>query len=285
MHSVVIKVDGEQPFIFLRQVVGVDMFSQLDLRCRRSVDPNFDVGASPWIWTCHSSLFFFARDYCTDDSAPVLVDPLKVIIDDGKGGLGNAELNETMAVAFQDFDSVTVNVAPETDFQGVLEIFDGDSGDVVASFEASEADYDAATGVAVFDLSSEDPFEPGLYEVRVGSKYLAEVYIAIPGDVNLDGMVDDSDVEIIQQNLSSSGMWMTGDVNCDGVVDGLDLAIVEMNLVLLGDINRDGVVDFNDIGPFIDVVLGGPTQVEADINQDGVVDFDDIVPFIALVLS
>ena len=155
----------------------------------------------------------------------------------------------------------------------------------MASFEASEADYDAATGVAVFDLSSEDPFEPGLYEVRVGSLFLAEVYIAIPGDVNLDGMVDGSDLEIVQQNLSAPGMWMTGDVNRDGVVDGLDLAIVEMNLVLLGDINRDGVVDFSDIGPFIDVVLGGPTQVEADINQDGVVDFGDIVPFIDLVLS
>ena len=45
------------------------------------------------------------------------------------------------------------------------------------------------------------------------------------------------------------------------------------------------MVNFFDIPMFIDVVLTNVFQAEADINEDGLVDFDDIAPFIDLVLG
>ena len=137
----------------------------------------------------------------------------------------------------------------------------------------------------MFDLSAEGPFAPGRYDVRVANLYQADVYVAIPGDVNLDGTVDTVDRQIIEDNIeagaTTTGVWTTGDVNNDGVVDELDLEIVDGQLPLLGDINGDGVVNIGDIAPFIDILFGGrPTQVEADINGDGVVNIGDIAPFI-----
>ena len=198
--------------------------------------------------------------------------------------LGIAGLNEIPVAAFRDLETVMVQVAPGPVFRCNLIVNDADTGQPVASFDPSDAAYDAATGMAVFDLSSEGPFAPGMYDVRVGTLYRAEVYVAIPGDVNLDGTVDTADRQIVLDNLSNGGVWTTGDVNNDGVVDELDLEIVDGQLPLLGDINGDGVVNIGDIAPFIDILFGGrPTQVEADINGDGFVNIGDIGPFIDIL--
>ena len=198
--------------------------------------------------------------------------------------LGIAGLNEIPVAAFRDLETVVVQVAPGPVFRCNLIINDAATGQPVASFDPSDAAYDAATGMAVFDLSSEGPFAPGMYDVRVGTLYRAEVYVPIPGDVNLDGTVDTADRQIVLDNLSNGGVWTTGDVNNDGVVDELDLEIVDGQLPLLGDINGDGVVNIGDIAPFIDILFGGrPTQVEADINGDGFVNLGDIGPFIDIL--
>ena len=199
--------------------------------------------------------------------------------------LGIAGLNEIPVAAFRDLETVVVQVAPGPVFRCNLIINDADTGQPVASFDPSDAAYDVATGMAVFDLSSEGPFAPGMYDVRVGTLYRAEVYVAIPGDVNLDGTVDTVDRQIVLDNLSNGGVWTTGDVNNDGVVDELDLEIVDGQLPLLGDINGDGFVTFGDLGPLLDIIFGAPTQVEADINGDGVVSFGDLGPLLDLVFS
>ena len=203
--------------------------------------------------------------------------------------LGIAGLNEIPVAAFRDLETVVVQVAPGPVFRCNLIINDAATGQPVASFDPSDAAYDAATGMAVFDLSSEGPFAPGMYDVRVGTLYRAEVYVAIPGDVNLDGTVDTVDRQIIEDNIeagaTTTGVWTTGDVNNDGVVDELDLEIVDGQLPLLGDINGDGAVTFGDIGPLLDIIFGAPTQVEADINGDGVVSFGDLGPLLDLLFS
>lgn len=244
--------------------VNVTMNSGLGAQCNRfsngsATASTGDGGASPFRWISVCSAFFFARDYCIDESGPtfdedgILVDengdpvpdpdpngdpnggggasgvvgchPLKVLIDDSKGGIGPAEINGTTLPAFNGLDTVTVMVAAGSDFQCDLEIFDSKTGQLVASLDAAEATYDAATGIAVFDLSMLDPpIEPGLYDVRVGSMFLAEVYAAIPGDVNLDGTVDvlnDAFVLIGNLGRSMGVTWFDGDVNCDGRVDVL----------------------------------------------------------------
>ncbi len=56
------------------------------------------------------------------------------------------------------------------------------------------------------------------------------VAFAYYGDVNLDGVVDGLDLNILGSNwLSTSGIWSLGDLNYDGVINGLDLDLLSSN--------------------------------------------------------
>ena len=49
----------------------------------------------------------------------------------------------------------------------------------------------------------------------------------VPGDANLDGTVDNTDLTIVATNYYQTGMtWQYGDFNCDGTVDLADWAIM-----------------------------------------------------------
>ena len=53
---------------------------------------------------------------------------------------------------------------------------------------------------------------------------------AMPGDANLDGAVNGTDLNIVLSNYNQTGMdWYHGDFNGDGAVDGADLNIVLSN--------------------------------------------------------
>jgi len=52
---------------------------------------------------------------------------------------------------------------------------------------------------------------------------------------------------------------------------------------VLGDVNLNGVTNFQDIPPFITLLINGEYREEADINRDGVVNFQDIPPFIEIL--
>ncbi len=53
---------------------------------------------------------------------------------------------------------------------------------------------------------------------------------AIPGDVNLDGVVNGTDLSVLNQNLGNTGeFWTHGDVNQDTVVDGTDFLAWQRN--------------------------------------------------------
>lgn len=54
---------------------------------------------------------------------------------------------------------------------------------------------------------------------------------------------------------------------------------------ILGDVNMDGDVNFQDIPPFISLLISGGFQTEADIDAGGDVDFQDIPPFINLLMQ
>ena len=55
--------------------------------------------------------------------------------------------------------------------------------------------------------------------------------------------------------------------------------------IIPGDVNLDGAVNFEDISPFISVLMIGEYKAEADIDQNGVVDFADIPTFIQLLIG
>jgi hypothetical protein len=56
----------------------------------------------------------------------------------------------------------------------------------------------------------------------------------LPGDVNMDGVVDQADFTALTQSWGATGkaggsLWSSGDLNCDGTVDSADLAILQAN--------------------------------------------------------
>lgn len=84
------------------------------------------------------------------------------------------------------------------------------------------------------------------------------------GDANLDGTVDQSDLQILADHLQGIGLgWAGADFNGDGVTDELDVAVAEANwdvsgpltfeeaaqavgLLAPGDFNNDGRIDGAD---------------------------------------
>jgi hypothetical protein len=59
--------------------------------------------------------------------------------------------------------------------------------------------------------------------------YSATPDSAIPGDANLDGMVDIADLGILAANWQQVGIWGTADFNADSVVNIADLGILAAN--------------------------------------------------------
>jgi hypothetical protein len=64
------------------------------------------------------------------------------------------------------------------------------------------------------------------------------------GDVNLDGVVDGTDLAIAQGNLGNPGGWADGDMNCDGQITQADLDIIQG--VCAADCNDDGALNILD---------------------------------------
>ncbi|MDB2686951.1 hypothetical protein N9Y42_07035, partial [Mariniblastus sp.] len=90
--------------------------------------------------------------------------------------------------------------------------------------------------------------------------------------------------------LDESGNPLTTDQRGEDRIqfDAIDIGAVEAefeDVFLLGDVNQNGLVDFDDISPFITLLVTGDFLSEADTNRDGVVDFDDISPFIGLLAN
>jgi hypothetical protein len=68
------------------------------------------------------------------------------------------------------------------------------------------------------------------------------------GDVNLDGVVNQTDFNIITANLETQGGWAKGDMNGDGEITNLDLDMAQNpDANYDADINHDGSVNMLDL--------------------------------------
>ena len=148
-----------------------------------------------------------------------------------------------------------------------------------------------------YDINTQAVIAISLVEDNTGysasytySDIVFDVVGRIPGDANLDGVVDQTDLDIVLANMGSTNAhWGMGDFTgggiddwggLDGVVDELDLAIVQaaLGLTIPGDLNGDGAVNSGDL----DIVRGnwgisnatGPLQ--GDANGDGFVNSADL---------
>jgi hypothetical protein len=59
--------------------------------------------------------------------------------------------------------------------------------------------------------------------------FLAEALNSRPGDVDLSGVVDEADLEILKLSYKQSGGWAQGDLNLDGKVDFADYTVLARN--------------------------------------------------------
>ena len=114
----------------------------------------------------------------------------------------------------------------------LLATFTTEGPDVVSSLKSSISvlgAYDAA-GNTVLTL----PGTHGLVSQSTGATAVNAFAMieAILGDVNLDGVVDASDLAIVDANLGpATGGWGVGDLDGSGVVDAADRMIVSDNQI------------------------------------------------------
>ncbi len=112
------------------------------------------------------------------------------------------------------------------------------------------------------------------------------VMTLLPGDANLDGIVDMTDWAIFEPNLGSSGLFFTdGDFSGDGLAtlfdDGFTLTanmgIDLRDVTILGDLDGDFDVDEDDIEAIaLAFGMASPTLADGDLDGDGDVDIDDL---------
>jgi len=108
--------------------------------------------------------------------------------------------------------------------------------DAAIDSEALILEYDAAYHILRLDLSAL-ALLPGRYEIRFshedfiftgdktdsdGAIVIAEL-VAMIGDADLDGDVDDDDLAILSTNYDGTGGWTEGDFNGDGQISMIDL--------------------------------------------------------------
>ncbi len=109
---------------------------------------------------------------------------------------------------------------------------------------------------------------------------LENIFKTTYGDVDLDGDVDQQDLDIAMQYNGVTGTgWATGDMNNDGTTGFEDMQIILANFTaILGDLNSDGFVGLDDL----DIVLANwnqsvpPSDSRADPSGDGYVGLDDL---------
>ncbi|MEM8680742.1 MAG: hypothetical protein AAGF97_15445 [Planctomycetota bacterium] len=109
--------------------------------------------------------------------------------------------------------------------------FNGDLGLDCADVDALVSQIAGGGGDPVFDLTGDgvvdmadlDQWLDGAGTFNVGAPYL-------PGDANLDGLVDGSDFLVWNEHkFSSTAAWCQADFNADGVTDGLDYVVWNEN--------------------------------------------------------
>ena len=204
----------------------------------------------------------------------------------------------TVANRFEVFQGSVVNVSggavglffrahagSEVNISGgsVAEGFDARSGSVVnvsgGTFGRSLREFNASPGSVVNLFGSSFVLDGVDLNDSLAD---GQALTIVDRDVTLSGVFADGSP--FSFDLTSVATFRTADFFSPDAT--LTVTLGEpVSTTVLGDVNQDGVVNFDDIGPFINVLISGGFQEEADANQDGVVNFSDIPAFIAALIA
>jgi len=80
--------------------------------------------------------------------------------------------------------------------------------------------------VGRFDTIHGPELNGGLVWGLIYSPSMVSIAAVLPGDANLDGVVDGLDIGAVVSGFDGGSSWVEGDFNGDGVVDGLDVGII-----------------------------------------------------------
>ncbi len=112
-----------------------------------------------------------------------------------------------------------------------------------------------------------------------GLDYLPDSYTVLGnnGTHDLNGSIDTgtgASPDVLQSLITAS----------DHLPIYADFLMVSIpSTIIPGDVNLDGKVDFEDIAPFVALLINQGFQAEADLDVDSEVTFMDIAPFVAIL--
>jgi len=227
------------------------------------------------------------------DAPPIAPTVLSVSVDEG-GVLARPDLWNTLNVVFDSGVAVTAgdlslfndSVGVKVDLSGIGFSFDSltntatwDFGDLAAPLDAAFYKYQLDADSITFEGLSLDGDGDG-----TGSDdFVGRHYVAIPGDANLDGVVDVlNDALALVGNLNSTTnlAWADGNFNGDGIVSVLGDAIT-----LVTSLNRDvrpttAVASFSTASFSTSALVQSRSRFSlnpnaASLRSDSIGDFDD----------
>lgn len=149
-----------------------------------------------------------------------------------------------------------------------------------AGIAGGEANWSDLNEAALFDLSADMTGDNIVNQADV-DEIVKVILGTCTGDVNLDGVVNLLDLNIITAGIATPPAnvgWATGDLNGDGVVDAADQA-----LYCPADINCSGVVTVQDIFDFLSFYFS--ESPKADINGSGTNTVQDIFDYLTLYFA
>ncbi len=151
----------------------------------------------------------------------------RITVDDGTFDLGTSDLELDIEEHESTITTGTYNLTPYAE----LTIIGGDEGVTLSGGAFGEVDLLDNTGVTFVRYADSDYWSMAVtYEAASGSGDNVYATVAIPGDFNLDGVVDSDDEDILDAHWLDTGQtWATGDATGDGIVNGADISIFWRN--------------------------------------------------------
>ena len=207
------------------------------------------------------------------------------------GNVDNADLELLNKYLAKTVDLTDIQLtAADVNSDGILSVGDAENIRLYVTGHNSGSEYLSKIGVSIIcpkEYTNKD--NSCVKETIVDAKYANYKR----GDINLDGKVDNTDLELLNKYLKKQANLNTvqinvADYNNNGTIDNNDLYELEeyLNTELnkvrtLGDINFDNVIDSNDVIILNKYVLKQISLTKeqlnyADMNNDGAIDEKDV---------
>lgn len=199
------------------------------------------------------------------------------------------------SVASGTFDQLgnTLGISGQVDFNDPISLFGGSTSFDLSTIDDQIVDFNSVSitesgGIVTIDASYSIVAAANGVDLSIDGRVVASgpVNVApVPGDLNLDGVVDCADLDGYVGNIgaAAAGMLAALDIDGNGTLDESDADLHITTLVetsngfvgtFPGDLNCDGTVDVLSDAFALVANLGGPatSYAQGDISFDGIVD-------------